>query len=84
LDGIHDQGIAFGKIVAVAGDEPNLVDLSLRDDAEPVVLNLMQPTGAARRRFGRSRKARLEPVKRLTRRCSSTNADMRLEITRKR
>ena len=54
------KGVAFGKIVAVAGDEPNLVDLSLRDDAEPVVLNLMQPTGPARRRFGRSGKARLE------------------------
>jgi hypothetical protein len=46
-NGRHDEGKAFGEIVAVAGTEPHALGVASRHDAEAVVLDLVQPSGTA-------------------------------------
>ena len=53
----HDQGKAFAEIVAVAVVEPHALGVAQRDDAEAIVLDLVQPVGAARRAFTAARTA---------------------------
>jgi hypothetical protein len=50
--------------VAVAGDQPHALEIAPRQDAEAVMLDLVQLVGAARRGFGRRRQARLDEADR--------------------
>jgi hypothetical protein len=56
-DSRHDEGEAFGEIVAIAGVEPHARGVPPCQDAEAVVLDLVQPVRAARRGLGRRREA---------------------------
>jgi hypothetical protein len=42
-DGVHDQLIAVGEIIAVTGDEAYAVTVLPRQDTEAVVLNFVNP-----------------------------------------
>ena len=46
-----------GEIVTVAGVEPHALDVAPRQNAEAVVLDLVQPVRASRRGFGWRRQA---------------------------
>jgi hypothetical protein len=61
--GVHRRchiGEACGEVVAIAGDEPDTAGISPRDDAEAVVLDLMNPARSGWRRFGWRWQARLD------------------------
>ena len=58
-DGVHDQRISTGKVIAVPRNELDLITVLPRQDAEAVVLDLMKPVGTAGRHFGFTRQARL-------------------------
>ena len=49
-----------GEIVAVAGVEPHAVGVATRQNAEAVVLDLMNPSGACRWLLGRFGEARCD------------------------
>jgi hypothetical protein len=53
----HDRGKALAEIVAVAGDQTHAGGVASRQDAEAVMLDLVQPVGTARRGFGWRRQA---------------------------
>jgi len=58
----HDEGEALGKIVAVAGIEPHAAGVAQREDAEAVVLDLVQPAGAGRQLLGWGMPRRATPT----------------------
>jgi hypothetical protein len=56
-DGIHDQREAVRQVIAGATVEFHALTVLARDDAEAVVLDLVNPRAAARRLFGLGGKA---------------------------
>ena len=56
----HREREAVGEVVAVPGYEAHAVAVAMGDDAKTIVLDLVNPTGAARRLFGRTGQARLK------------------------
>jgi hypothetical protein len=56
----HDLRKSLAEVVAVAGVEPHALGVAPRHDAEAVVLDLVQPVGAARRGLGRRRQAEFD------------------------
>jgi hypothetical protein len=57
-------GEALAEIVAVAGDQSHARGVAPCQDAEAVVLDLVEPVRAGRRRLGRGRQARLDQADR--------------------
>jgi hypothetical protein len=49
----HDQWEALGEILAVAGEEPRARGVAPRQDAEAIVLDLVQPVRVGWRLLGR-------------------------------
>ena len=60
FDGFDDAGKTISEVVAVAGIEPHVVAVTARQDAEAVVLDLVDPIGTGRRLFRRFRQAGLD------------------------
>ena len=74
---------AVRKVVAVAGEKPNVAPAPVRQDPEAVVLDLVNPGRTRRRLAGRSRQARIKAGKgllRATRRRSSCVTDIAPKI----
>jgi hypothetical protein len=63
LDRLSDTRKAIRKVVAIAGEKPNIAPAPIRQDPEAVVLDLVNPARARRRLAGRSRQAWFEAEK---------------------
>jgi len=73
--GVHRRchiGEACGEVVAIAGDEPDTAGISPRDDAEAVVLDLMNPARSGGALAGDGRQGSTKPVRRLLGLCDNT------------
>ena len=57
-DGVKNQRLAIGEVIAAARNELDLITVLPGQDAEAVVLDFMKPVEAARRQFGFTRQAR--------------------------
>src|SRR5450631_3237386 len=60
--GLNDQRITVGKVMAVAGKQPDALAIALHDQAIAVVLDLMNPVRAGRYLGGARRNAGFEPA----------------------
>ncbi len=65
-DRLHDERKPVSKVFAVATDQADLVAVTSGDDPETVVLDLVNPVGAPRRRLGETGQAGLEGSDRQT------------------
>ena len=59
-DSFNGEREAVGEIMAVTGDRPNAAAAPMRQDAEAVVFDLMNPARFRRRLSSRTRQARIE------------------------
>ena len=62
----NDLGKALAAIVRVPGVEPHALSVAQRQDAEAVVLELVEPVRAERRDLSWRRQARLDKADRAT------------------
>jgi hypothetical protein len=60
-----DERKPLAEIVSVAGNQPYTRGIALRQDAEAVVFDFVNPTGSRRRRFCQARQARFKAKRRL-------------------
>jgi hypothetical protein len=59
-DRLYDEGKAIGEVVTIPRDKAHAGSVAPSDDAEAVVLDLVNPVAASRRLFSEARQAGLK------------------------
>jgi hypothetical protein len=59
-DRLYDEGKAIGEVVTISRDKAHAGGVAVRQDAEAIMLDLVNPAGASRRLFSGARQARLK------------------------